>query len=241
MIANEMRKRFQILYMNATPVDMGYNNEEISRFLTLAQLKYIKQRVFANRNEVGEGFEYGTKRTIELAELKKYALFINTGWVTGKYSNSVQIDLPNDYLYNIQELVDITHGGTVYTSVQVLPVNEDNYIEDIKNPFRQPNHRMIWRMELANLTVHTGNTDNEVNIKALLIGDSNTTINNYRLTYIRYPNDITVDTRTPSNQRHCELNESTHDEIVRLAVEMALGATGNEKYQIGIRESNEDV
>ena len=57
-----------------------------------------------------------------------------------------------------------------------------------------------------------------------LITDGTFDIQNYYLTYIRKPVDIVVDTENTLNQVHCELNASTHREIIEIAVTKTLSS-----------------
>lgn len=56
-------------------------------------------------------------------------------------------------------------------------------------------------------------------------------IGNYYLTYIRRPRGINVDYSTPSQQVYCELDESTHLEIIKIAVTSTLSSLQDPRLQ----------
>lgn len=259
MTANEMRETFKLLYNGATAVEMEYDDREVGMFLTLAQLDEVHIRMYPNRNPLGEGLEQSSKRDAELNELKQYVYILPNqtnkskvyyldgslkeqldDWSTGKYNNSKLITLPSDYLYNVQERVDITYNGTVtYTDVALQPINEDYIMEAIENPFHKPEvDRRIYRViEPRKISARTDTTQSTLTPRRLtIIYGTNVTLDKYKVTYIRRPLDIVVDTITPTNQRHCELDASIHQAIVERAVSRALGAIGSQKYQVGINE-----
>lgn len=62
-------------------------------------------------------------------------------------------------------------------------------------------------------------------------------IKEYHVRYVRLPKDIVVDTVTPANQVHCELNASTHREIIKIAVTNTLAALEDPRYNIAVQEN----
>lgn len=235
MTANDQRELFKLLYNGASNVEMGYNNNEVSSFLNQATLYYIKERTFPIKR--GTGYEVTSKRDAELVELKRY-VEITTFSTASQFNNAISVTLPDDYLYNSRETVDILNNGSTYNRVSVIPKDEDEASEDISNPFREPYHRKVWR--ITQERVDQGITGTPSARRAILVTDSNTTVIQYNLNYIKYPELIVVDTRTPANMRNCELDASTHEEITKIAVRIALGAIGSQKYQIGINEESKD-
>ena len=75
-----------------------------------------------------------------------------------------------------------------------------------------------------------------------LIAGKDWIVEKYNMHYIKKPSDITVDLVTPTNQRHCELAEFMHQEIVDYAVKLATATLVPEpnKYQVAQVESSED-
>ncbi len=238
MTGNEMGSLFSLLYNAASQIEMGINNEELSKYLTLAQEDKFKSLYFPNRNPLQEGFETSSLRDDELVELKQSVTIVNGGWIVGSEPNSVIVPLPADYFLNVRENVNILYSGISLNRVNVKPVNEDELTDKMVNPFDRPDRRLVLR--LTTKRDESGRDPNgtpQTIRRVTLIGDVNTVISSYNLTYIKQLEDIVVDTRTITNMRNCELNESIHDDIVKLAVRYALGAIGNPKYQIAVNES----
>jgi hypothetical protein len=72
-----------------------------------------------------------------------------------------------------------------------------------------------------------------------LITDGSMEIGNYYLRYLRKPRNIVVDTVNPLNQVHCELNESTHREIIEMAVTKTLSSLQDPRIQTQMIEEQQ--
>jgi len=79
-------------------------------------------------------------------------------------------------------------------------------------------------------------TDNQVHE---LITDGSFEIQNYYLRYIKKPRGIVVDFDNPLNQVHCELNESTHREIIEMAVTKTLSSLQDPRIQTQMIEEQQ--
>lgn len=71
------------------------------------------------------------------------------------------------------------------------------------DPFNQPDNNEIVRIM--------------ANGKVELIADSTITINKYLLRYLRKPVEMNINTSTT-----CELSEHTHNEVLNIAIDIAL-------------------
>ena len=96
---------------------------------------------------------------------------------------------------------------------------------DIDNPFKKPGKEVIWRMDFHG--------DSTGTIMHELISDSDTTITNYHIRYIKRPQKIVIITNIP-----CELNESLHNEIVKIAVSLAVESLKLKQFQEGNLQTN---
>lgn len=87
---------------------------------------------------------------------------------------------------------------------------------------------------------------NEITINTMrsvyLIPGHGWKITKYTIHYVKEPADIHIDVETPSLQKHCQLPNFTHSDIVDLAVKLASAALVPEqsKYQANQLESKED-
>jgi hypothetical protein len=222
MTANEMYNTFQLLYNAATSIEMGFDQNEVSAFHTLAQNDIVISYLFENRNPVQESYEIGKKRDEDFRNLKSFAQ-ISEFEKSNKYDNSYLVTLPIDFLYNSSEEAVIKINN-VEKRVKIKPENEDEILEILKNPFRQPDRNSVLRITNSN------------NSNILILGE-NAEIVKYNLSYIRTPKPIVIDLFDENNQVNCELSNELHQHIVRRAVTIATQSTNSsERYQISLNE-----
>jgi len=260
MTANEMRNLFKQLYDGAVAVEMGFDDTEVSRFLNLAQTLIINEKIFAFRNSQLEGFEIGSKRDNELNTLKRsltlwYQESIGE-WLYRDYNNILNLDInviqdkvmnynavifpiPNDILYIVNDTGDILINKTLYRNIPIKNINEDNINDIIRNPFMKPDITVLYRESQTLQNIE----DNELNLyrTVKLFIPENSEFKRWNVTFIKRPLNIVVDIFNPDNQINCELDDLVHNDIVFKAVELALGAIGSEKFQIGTYNTNKNV
>jgi hypothetical protein len=241
MNAAEMEQEFLILYDKITNFDApGYTSNEISRFLTRAQERVILQRINPLGNKYRQGYERTEKRRKDLSELDANAtLLVASQSVsqTGVKPNGVFYDLPADFLYASSEEVTIASSDTCInnTRIEVKPVTNDEYSKNIRNPYKKPHSKLVWRMEQSKAVPNTGAKRHE------LITDGSFTITEYHLSYIRTFKPIISDTSTIeglAGPLDCELNSIIHREIIDEAVKIATGITDPQMYQLKSAEKN---
>lgn len=242
MLANEMKDNMLLFYDKlfgmAAP---SYDNRTISAILSKAQLRVFKRYYMPNRNKFGEGFEATEKRRRDLEQFIKNAIVTPSTDQTGVHPNGVFYDMPTDFLYAAQESV-VTDLSTP-NEVAVIPVRHDEYNANIRNTYKKPWKNLVWRMDYSRLDhgedggdAMTGRTAKRTE----LITDSESTVTTYRVRYLITPPNIVCDDITPTNQRHCILDETLHDEIVDEAVKIAKAATSPDTYQIADKEQKEN-
>jgi hypothetical protein len=194
---------------------------EKSYFLTEAQ----EQLVIAlyNGQGIGGSFEETEELRRYLAPLVKDATK-EPYEVTGKYHiapDSVFFQLPPDLWFITYESVGISEGGgdcDSHTSLDIVPVTQDEYHKIKKNPFRGPSSRRALRLDLS---------DNIVEIV------SKYRISTYYVRYLKKPRPIILE-KLPeglmigeeSGYSECELPEILHQRILDLAVNNALRHKG---------------
>jgi len=165
------------------------------------------------------------------------------------HPNGVFLDLPDGFLYAIEEAVVLLHPGEDYVpstrkEAWVKPVRHDEYLANINNPYKQPYKDLVWRMDIARQTQSEGNevtgTSATAKRSEIIVPEDTAggsySVDHYRMRYLSLPPSITVDEFDDTNQRHCILDETLHREIVDEAVVIAQAAAQKESYQIGAAE-----
>jgi hypothetical protein len=230
MTAQEMRQEFLILYDKITNFDApGYEDIEISIFLTKAQERVVLSRYRGLANKYQEGFEETEIRRKELQELVQgVTLSTPSTDQTNALPNGVFYDLPEDFLFAISEeittSIDATYDECNHNvRLLVKPTTHDEYTINKKNPFKKPTIRnYCWRMDY--------NDDRHE-----LITDGTYGIASYHLRYMKELVPIIIGTDTVDGvigPQNCQLNQIIHKQIVDEAVKIATGITDPEKYQI---------
>ncbi len=151
----------------------------------------------------------------------------------GVHPNGVFFDLPDDFLYSIEETAKLT-GGT--KEVIVKPIKHDSYIANINNPYKQPCSWLVWRMDFSRATDALGESSASAK-RTELIHDGSGLIS-YRMRYLRFPPEIVVNEFDPTQQKHCVLDSVMHEAIVTEAVKIAQAAVKPQEYQIGAVEAD---
>ena len=121
-----------------------------------------------------------------------------------------------------------TGVGTLYTSsskrIEVKPIEHDKYNRLIKDPFNMPYENQALRLLYRD--------------KAEIIGTESVIPTKYFLRYLKRPLRVLLDLTNSNNNVDCELSEHTHQEIVDLAVTMALENIESRRYQTNLNELN---
>jgi hypothetical protein len=174
--------------------------------------------------------------------------------------------IPDECLFIVSESCDTSKEGQVKLGVPVESVAYEYYQANVNNSYRQPYFNKVWRLDYGSytpggstdtsskftgstLTGFSGDSANgnqgTVTIAtyraAALIPGKDWTIDKWHIRYIKRPNRIMVDTITPANQKSCELHPAVHDEVIDIAVRLAIAAKIPEmqKYQVADKEQKE--
>ena len=236
--AADMKNEFEILYDKITNLAApGYEDDEISLFLNLGQERIIKSRLNSKGNKYGESFEQSEKRRKDFSELVRDAID-GSGTLTtsissnqnGVLPNGVFFDLPLDFLHAITERIesDIICNG-VAKQIDVKPITHDQFNINVSNPFKKPSSTLAWRMDFSRENVSS--TEKK---RHEIITDGSYSPKKYYLRYIKRPIDIDI-----TGGIDCELDGSIHREIVSKAVELALEAIQDPRFQSMKIENNE--
>lgn len=242
MTSNEMKYNFLLHYDKmfeyAAP---SYDDRQVSAILTKAQLRVFKRHYMPLANRYQQGFEDSEQRRRDLEQYIKPAS-IGDGSITtpagqtGIHPNGTFFEMPTDFLYAIEEsLVTATSNNEEIT---VFPIRHDYYRANIRNPYKKPYTNLAWRMDIARATQPTGTSSGSA--KRVEIITDGSAITDYRVRYLISPPDIVCDEITTTNQRHCILDSTLHDEVVDEAVKIAKAASMPEEYQIADKEQKEN-
>jgi len=181
--------------------------EEIDLLLNQAQDRFVKQR-YGNNNNKQQSFEETQKRTEDLKNIVKNIIIAPAANTSENIDNNAQfVTLPVDHWFTVQERAEISYldckEDTVTDKVYVREVQHNDFDLLIGNPFEKPTKHKVLRL-MAN-----GKTE--------LIHSSDSTITNYHLRYIKEPVRVNL-----SGNQTFELSSHTHQEIINLAVQIAL-------------------
>jgi|GEM_PF-1177407 len=242
MTTQEFSNEFDLMYDNASGNAPGINLYEKSVFLTLAQEEIVKE-TYSGYTQSRVGFEGSERRRRQLSELvgdykttTRLSNFGGPGTILTTEEGSEQnlisssqfFGLPDDLLYIVLE--SVTLGGTNSClngkKIKVKPITHDEFQVDIDNPFKKPNLRKAWRMDLTRY----GASKQQAELFAI------DTISEYHVRYVRKPKPIILadfeedDDISGMNlsidgyntRKDCELNTEVHRDILIRAVDLAV-------------------
>jgi hypothetical protein len=224
MILSEFKNEFNIHYNAiASQSAPGFDDYEISVFLTKAQEEIVKNYYNPKGNKYKEGFEDSEKRRVDLKELvKTYSSNTQIISFDGLSDNSKFFVIPDDVFLIIYETVTLD-SSCVTKQPNVVPKTHDEFNVQYDNPFKNPDVSTIWRLNICKI--------NDTNVVELI---SINNIVDYKIRYIKYPKPIILsdlNTLFPgenltinglSAPTECELQQGIHKEILDRAVELAL-------------------
>lgn len=227
MTTTELSNQFDIYYNgiatnSAPPIDLY----EKSVYLTDAQLEIVNNYFNPKGNKYQEGFENSTKRRNDLEQLirnYKSTIIVSSNDNISPLSKFFRI--PNNTYLIIQEkaLVTSTTNCSDKQYLKVVPKTHDEFNTQEENPFKQPDKKVVWRMDYY---AQTGNNKNVELISPFNIVE-------YKFRYIIFPSPIILtdlNTAFPSEglsingittEQTCRLSDATCIEILKRAVEMA--------------------
>lgn len=226
MTTKEFKNEFNIHYnaiaSNSAP---SIDDYELSVYLTKAQLEIIKDYYNPLGNKYKKGFESTEKRRVDLKELLVDSKSTTKITSLNQIIPSSQIfKIPNNVFLPVYESVKVSSTDCLNnTSISVYVKTHDEFNTQIKNPFKRPDEKHVWRIDYSII-----GADKVVE----LISSYN--IVEYQCRYIKYPSPIIISnlsTSFPSEglsidgqtaEQTCMLNEEIHREILDRAIEIAL-------------------
>jgi hypothetical protein len=187
-----------------------FSSKEKDDFINLAQAEYVdKNYRFFEKDEEIRAKLNNIVRSVALGTTQQVLLSAITDF---RYALRLKGTAPNKC------------GRLI--SQPIAPVQWDDEAENQLDPFNKAtDENMGYTQENV---VGIGNVFN-------ILSDTIPTL--VSLVYLKTPIDVFNDTVTPANNVNCELSESTHEEIVNLAVRKMLGTVENQtQYQVQANE-----
>lgn len=227
MTISEMHTAVKLGLDKSSALDIpAFEPEEIDFWLNQAIRDFVKTR-YSGVNLKKESFEQTQKRIDDLYTLVKEAVNNASGngldlvadaatvFPNSYIINTALSTWPTDYMFTISEEVGT---ATVSGSVSVnrwgiTQCTHDKYRQKIDDPYSE--HILHYGSAKPLRLFDDG--------YVRFITDGNYTLSKYYLTYLREPVEVYSNTpaATPTTM-DCDLPEHTHDEIVRLAVNIML-------------------
>lgn len=212
----EMHKEFELRLDKVQSNALAeFTIDEIDSMLNTATLMYVKQRYGGYTNYLTLGFEEIQKRTDDLKTLVLTAEVITQA--VSYEDDFVAIDLSNinNYLFYLRGRIQVKKPNCSARWSSIRLVQQDD-LEAIKtDPFNNPTFvHPVGYFENNSLLVSVGEDT------------SLTTVTSGKVTYLKYPDQLAFDTNNSS-----DLPKHTHDEIVELAVKLALNSIESPREQ----------
>jgi len=188
-----------------------FTAEEKDEFIDLAQIEYLDNsyRFFELNEEIRE----------KLLPLVRSISFV-------AQTPSINLSAITDFRYILSLRGELTDDCGVLQIRAIPPIQLDDEVNNQDDPFnKNDNHNPGYTQE------NDGTSD-------LVLFVSTTDPQNLILKYLKTPVDVLNDINTPANNVDCELAESSHEEIVNIAVRKMLGTVQDQlQYQIQSKEA----
>jgi hypothetical protein len=237
MTANELRYNVLVgidsLYVNTAP---GYNDKQMSSIINRAQRRVFRDyaRLFDTSEKIKRilaPLVYGgsyLESDIILTTDTTIIDYVHTNTtLTGTF-----FSLPATVGRLLEEQVYLTASAVTTGPVLVLPVSYDYYLKNYKNRYKKPYTELVWRMD-AKLEGTSPCVE--------LIYPKGYTITDYIISYLKYPQDITVNIGTPGSQVSCEIPDpSFQDEIIGESIKIIKSALEETGYDVVAAEKKFD-
>tara|TARA_R110002020_G_scaffold51362_4_gene145350 strand:- start:128 stop:880 length:753 start_codon:yes stop_codon:yes gene_type:complete len=227
-MANELDQQVDRATSFGSP---GYEDVDYSSVLTDAMHVYIKQFIDRKNNRKGESLEETEVRSQGLSALIERAVLTASTDQTGTFTNGQFYDLPSDFMYTIHEdgTIDknICTDGVTRINTIFNVVSHDEVSRLSKNKYKKPyfttyGDAMTWRLVFSREVSGELPSATATAKRHQLVTDGTYNIESYAINYLINPPKIVVDRDTPTDQRNCILDESTHLPIVDIAKSLLL-------------------
>lgn len=178
----------------------NYEPEEIDLVLNIYQDTFVKERMGVS-NATNTAFEGSQKRTDDLrAIVRRAALSVNSP--INQRDNSVVVTLPSDYWFSIGEEVRVSTSNCPSKMLPVVPTVHDVVGVSYDNKYKAASKRRCLRLMEGN--------------EIIILHHPTVIVSEFFLHYIKKPIKVNYFTGVD-----CELADSTHDEVVKGAAQLA--------------------
>lgn len=232
----------------------SYNDEKLSRVLTIAQWHYIYSFVNKRSNQGMAGLEATEIRGQGLSNLISQEIDIPNSNVESMYPNSRIYELPEDFMWTIDETVLVSTDKCTDVRASVKVITHDEISRLSTNIYKKPTINSVtarvWRLyfnykERQDVAVVTGQTGTK-DVGATTATPAKTYISNsrhelifpegwtdakYSIRYLKLPRNIIVDKKVGTNNVDCELDPQVHQTIVEIARDIMLDTVKEQKLQ----------
>lgn len=227
MTTREFSDAFQTYYKGYNgDQSMSLDDYEVSLYLTNAQTQILKNYFQPNTNPEQMGFDTSAKRQIDFSTLIK----VSEPTEVYNYKDYTKFDdrsklyrMPEDLFLVLHETADVDADG-YKRKVNVIPISYVMYSQLMDKPYKSPSRGTAWRLFQAN----TG-----LDLISEIVVKKGAKIDNYKVRYLRRPrpiivgnlDDLGADSLTIegySQVSECELDPILHEEILALAVQLAM-------------------
>jgi hypothetical protein len=227
MTITENISEFDLKYDAGSKGAPDIDNYEKSVYMTAAQEEIVKA-YYSGENKSRKGFENSEKRRRTMSELvTTYSQTSNTKSSRGIVKDSVFFAIPTNVFYIVNEQVIIsskTDPCLNGKAIMVKPITHDDFLRDYQNPFRKPNSKKAWRLDLS-----------KTGANPLVEIVSPYELSEYKMRYVKAPRPIILTDLTAgdfaglgltingeTSPQACLLNSEIHREILNRAVELAI-------------------
>lgn len=208
--------------------DKKLNSVDILHWLNNAVDKFVKTR-FDGNNITRKAFEQNEKRARDLAGLLVTKFYeFNERNYSKKGFDVYIVNYPSDFMFALDESVNIyKHGDSKSNNwpAEIFECTLDSYMYRITNKLTDFHLRNNYARPLR---VRTKDGCD-------LFTDGTYDVKDYSITYIKKPEEISLD---DPFKEYTDLPEFALREVVKLAVQMYMASTNDQRYQAISNENN---
>ena len=225
-----------IMYDNSTSLGLQLNGSNTDDNKPYAKYYTLPNTAPSSVNDPGNIYWFSIQEEAEVVytDATSSSYTINSAVIpSGNYivTETIFYDGTSSYLYPGDSFV--YKGGSFSSKLQgsfksakskrvgVKPIQHDDYNKIVNDPFNKPNHDQAVRLMLGD--------------KVEIITGADFDVTRFYMRYVRKP--LAVDF---ANTVDCELANHTHEEIVDLAVSIALEDIESGRYQTHLNELNKN-
>lgn len=225
-----------IMYNNSTSLDRYLNGSNTDDNKPYSKYYTLPNTAPASASDPGDVYWFSIQEEADIlyTDATSSSYTINSAVIpSGNYivTETIYYNSISSYLYPGDSFVynggdfSSKHQGSFKSAkskrVGVKPIQHDDYNKVVNDPFNKPNHDQALRLMLGD--------------KIEIITGADFDITKFYMRYVRKP--LAVDF---ANTVDCELADHTHEEIVDIAVSIALEDIESGRYQTNLNELNKN-